>query len=275
MLYLFRKKNISKAFFRFTNRSNYRSSAAQKNIKKSQKNLWIFNIGLLSTIFGGVYLSIPLYRLFCQKTGLEGDQTKKDYSQNHEAKKQRFSRKIKIEFEAETHPDLNWDFEPMQSQVTIHPGETALMFYKAFNKNDKPVIGISTYTVFPEFASNYFSKIQCFCFNQQMINSKEELELPLYFYIEPDFLDDPALEGINSIKILYRFFPCKKQDMARIIFDRDLKELTQQKFLKEKRIVKMDIRNPKRIEMQLELDEVNENIKKMIKASRYIEKSGN
>ena len=269
-MYHYFRKSFQKQF-RIKNNSNYRSPASQKSIKSSQKNLWIFNIGLLSSIFGGVYLSIPLYRLFCQKTGLEGDQTKKDYSSEKNATK-RFSKKIIVEFEAETHPDLNWEFEPMQNEVIIHPGETALMFYKAFNKQDKPVIGVSTYTVFPEFASNYFSKIQCFCFNQQMINSKEELELPLYFYIEPDFLNDSALEGINRVKILYRFFPCKKQDMAKIIFDRDLKELKQKKFLKEKRIVRLDIRNPKRIEMQMELDEVNANIKKMINVSRDIEK---
>lgn len=44
---------------------------------------------------------------------------------------------------ADTDPDANWVFEPVQRSVTVHAGETALMFYRAFNRNDKPVVGIN------------------------------------------------------------------------------------------------------------------------------------
>ena len=43
-----------------------------------------------------------------------------------------------------------------------------------------------------------------------MLNTEEELELPLYFYIEPEFAEDKALESTNEIRIIYKFFPCKK-----------------------------------------------------------------
>lgn len=52
-------------------------------------------------------------------------------------------RKYTIKFMADTDPDANWDFEPVQHQVRVHAGETALMFYRAFNKNDKPVVGMA------------------------------------------------------------------------------------------------------------------------------------
>lgn len=43
--------------------------------------------------------------------------------------------------------------------MVIHPGETSLVFYKAENKSSKPSVGVATYSVYPETASNYFSKI--------------------------------------------------------------------------------------------------------------------
>lgn len=43
-----------------------------------------------------------------------------------------------------------------------------------------------------------------------MLNSNEELELPLYFYIEPEFAEDKKLQNTNTIRIMYKFFPCKK-----------------------------------------------------------------
>ena len=42
-------------------------------------------------------------------------------------------KKIKVIFEGEVDPDLNWEFDPLQNEVYIHPGETALMFYRAVN----------------------------------------------------------------------------------------------------------------------------------------------
>lgn len=57
------------------------------------------------------------------------------------------------------------------------PGETALAFYTALNPTDVPVIGISTYNVIPFEAGQYFNKIQCFCFEEQQLNPKEQVLL--------------------------------------------------------------------------------------------------
>ena len=55
------------------------------------------------------------------------------------------------------------------NQVFLVPGETSLAFYTATNPTDHPVIGISTYNVIPYDAGQYFNKIQCFCFEEQML----------------------------------------------------------------------------------------------------------
>lgn len=50
-------------------------------------------------------------------------------------------RKYKVIFRGETDPELDWSFEPEQEAVTVHAGEPALMFYKTYNRSDKPLVG--------------------------------------------------------------------------------------------------------------------------------------
>lgn len=76
-------------------------------------------------------------------------------------------RKFKLIFKAEMDPKAKWDFEPVQSELIVHAGETALVFYRAFNKEEIPIVGkiypyirgFSTYQIFPEDAALYFAKI--------------------------------------------------------------------------------------------------------------------
>jgi cytochrome c oxidase assembly protein subunit 11 len=88
------------------------------------------------------------------------------------------------------------------------------VFYRLYNKEDKPIVGFSTYNIAPEEAAIYFSKIQCFCFNQQMVNPKEELLLPIFFYLEPELADDPDVGRIREIIVHYDFIKSAKQNLA-------------------------------------------------------------
>ena len=85
----------------------------------------------------------------------------------------------------------------MEREVVVSAGETAIVFYRLYNKEDKPIVGFSVYNISPEDCNVYFSKIQCFCFNQQLINPKEELLLPLFFYLEPEINDDINVNRIE------------------------------------------------------------------------------
>ena len=66
----------------------------------------------------------------------------------------------------------------------LAPGETALAFYTAKNPTDKPVIGVSTYNVIPFEAGQYFNKIQCFCFEEQMLNPQEEVRFCISNFVK-------------------------------------------------------------------------------------------
>lgn len=98
----------------------------------------------------------------------------------------------------------------MNSHVQVTPGETALAFYRAENKTPHPVDGISTYNVIPFEAGQYFNKIQCFCFEEQRLNPGETVELPVFFYIDPEFTDDPKMEHVDLITLSYTFFESKE-----------------------------------------------------------------
>lgn len=86
-------------------------------------------------------------------------------------------RKIKVKFNADVAASMAWNFKPLQREITVVPGETALAFYTAKNPTDKPVIGISTYNVLPFEVGQYFNKIQCFCFEEQLLNPHEQVTL--------------------------------------------------------------------------------------------------
>ncbi|XP_046660305.1 cytochrome c oxidase assembly protein COX11, mitochondrial isoform X3 [Homalodisca vitripennis] len=104
---------------------------------------------------------------------------------------------------------MRWNFKPQQHEIKVMPGETALAFYTARNPSDKPVIGISTYNVVPFDAGQYFNKIQCFCFEEQLLNPHEEVDMPVFFYIDSEFAEDPKMEFVNEITLSYTFFEAK------------------------------------------------------------------
>lgn len=116
------------------------------------------------------------------------------------------SRRLRITFNGSVSDVLPWKFTPQQREVRVLPGETALAFYTATNKGPADIIGIATYSVTPGQVAPYFSKIQCFCFEEQKLNAGEAVDMPVFFFIDPDFAKDPSMKGIDTITLSYTFF---------------------------------------------------------------------
>lgn len=160
------------------------------------------------------YGSVPLYKTICQQTGWGGQPIKSaahgslDKEEDIAAKLTPVasSRRLRITFQGSTSDVLPWKFAPQQKEVRILPGETALAFYTATNKSDEDIIGVATYSVTPAQVAPYFSKIQCFCFEEQRLNKHETVDMPVFFYIDPDFLQDPNMKNIDTITLNYTFF---------------------------------------------------------------------
>ncbi|KAJ2863353.1 Cytochrome c oxidase assembly protein cox11, mitochondrial [Coemansia aciculifera] len=156
---------------------------------------------------GSSYAAVPLYRLLCKTTGFMGTpKTEPTIRDAETLKPLEGHRKLRINFAGQVSTLLDWSFKPEQRQVSVVPGETALAFFKAYNNSDKPIVGIATYNVLPDQAAPYFNKIQCFCFDEQQLDPREEIDMPVFFFIDPEFADDPLMDDIDTITLSYTFF---------------------------------------------------------------------
>ncbi|KAH9513010.1 Cytochrome c oxidase assembly protein cox11, mitochondrial [Bulinus truncatus] len=200
------KKDIT--IFRPLSR-NLLASASGKQQANSNKTGLIYIVAIFVFMLGGAYAGVPLYKVFCQTTGL-GGQAVKGHDTGKIENMEKVDRKIVVRFNADVAASMRWNFKPQQTEVTVYPGETALAFYTAKNPTDKPIIGISTYNILPYEAGQYFNKIQCFCFEEQRLNPNEQVDMPVFFYIDPEFAEDPKLEHVDSIMLSYTFFESKE-----------------------------------------------------------------
>jgi cytochrome c oxidase assembly protein subunit 11 len=163
---------------------------------------YALTLAAIAFIMVGVsFASIPLYRLFCSVTGYAGT-PQIGPAPAPGAVRQR----IAVRFNADTNPNLPWDFRPAQDEIRLPLGEEQLAYYTARNRADMPVTGVALYNVTPETAGRYFHKTACFCFNQQTLAVGEAKEFPLSFWVDPAIADDPNTAGIHTITLSYTFF---------------------------------------------------------------------
>jgi len=171
----------------------------------------IYYVLALGIFVGGFsYAAVPLYRLFCQSYSYGGTTAAGHNAEGLENVKPNPERVLRIRFNADTSSNLTWNFKPQQTELKVALGETALAFYTATNPTNQPIDGVSTYNVIPFDAGQYFNKIQCFCFEEQRLNPHEQVDMPVFFYIDPDFGEDPKMENVESITLSYTFFEAKE-----------------------------------------------------------------
>jgi cytochrome c oxidase assembly protein subunit 11 len=150
---------------------------------------------------GVSFAAIPLYRAFCAATGYGGT-PQIGASVAPGATRQ----DITIRFNANTNPNLPWDFHPAREEVRLPLGEQQLAFYTARNLASAPVTGVALYNVTPDTAGKYFHKTACFCFSQQTLAAGEQMQFPLSFWVDPAIATDPDTAGIHTVTLSYTFF---------------------------------------------------------------------
>jgi cytochrome c oxidase assembly protein subunit 11 len=162
-------------------------------------------IAVLLVMGGLVAASVPLYRLFCAATGYEGTTQRASRAPTEEVK----GMSVTVRFEAETAPDLPWEFRPEQRQVTVHPGEEKVISYRATNRSAEPISGRATYNVTPNKAGLYFDKLQCFCFSDQFLAPGQSAELSVSFFVDPGIVADANTQDVDTITLSYTMFRAK------------------------------------------------------------------
>lgn len=149
----------------------------------------------------------------CQQTGWGGQPIKAHQNANSDPSTRLIPLtdypRLRITFNSSVSDVLPWKFTPQQREVRVHPGETALAFYTATNTSPDDIIGVATYSVTPAQVAPYFSKIQCFCFEEQRLRAGETVDMPVFFYIDPEFVKDVNMKGIETVTLNYTFFKAR------------------------------------------------------------------
>ena len=186
------------------------NTAQNQNNLKAQNKKVIFIITFVGMLMLSLsYAAVPLYDIFCRVTGFGGTTqiaSSAPGSTGHP--------NINIRFESNITDSLNWDFYSKTKTVKIPMGEEKTIYYFAKNLSDEPVVGTATFNVTPAKAGQYFMKIDCFCFVEQLLNPGESMNMPVTFFIDPDLYKDENVQEVNEITLSYTFM--KSMDQSKV-----------------------------------------------------------
>lgn len=146
------------------------------------------------------FAAVPFYRWFCQVTGFGGTTAVAEV-----APAEVLDQEIRIRFDASKDRDMPWEFKPVERSMTLRIGETGLAFFEAHNPTDRPVAGQASFNVTPDQAGGYFTKIECFCFTEQVLQPGQTVQMPVTFFVDPGITRDREAKYIREITLSYTF----------------------------------------------------------------------
>ena len=243
----YERKRMESPLYRFRvwwNRNKKPKTDSSSTQDLNAQLAW-YAAAIVMGVVGATYASVPLYKVFCQTTGFGGTTQRvlqdaepptliesmfksalqqlpqgvvrkaRVHTWTDEDAAARLSQLrpvvnaelITVHFDTTVPDILPWSFEATQPNVKVVPGETALSFFRVKNNSDKAITGVATYNVHPPKMGLYFQKIQCFCFEEQRILPGESVDMPVFYFIDPEMLDDPQVSYITDVTLSYTFFP--------------------------------------------------------------------
>ena len=170
-------------------------------------------VGKLAVITVGMfafgYALIPIYKHICEMTGINilslserqvpgngaAGQAARPLANSQVDK----SRTITVEFDANSRGP--WDFKPAQRSIQVHPGELATVMYEFQNIQNRTMAAQAIPSYAPAQAAPHFNKLECFCFNQYVLEPGEKKSWPVAFVIDPKLSKD-----VTTITLSYTFF---------------------------------------------------------------------
>jgi len=149
-------------------------------------------------MFGFGYLLVPFYNVFCKALGINGKPNSVSIVNDSVIDK---TRTVRVEFIATNNESLQWIFRPMETRITLHPGEDRRIAYFAQNLSDHDMVIQAIPSITPGIAAKHFKKTECFCFTQQYFKAHESMEMQVLFHL------DPALpKKVKTITLSYTVF---------------------------------------------------------------------
>lgn len=189
------------------------SGAADDLARRNRRVVSLVALGVAGML-GLAFASVPLYELFCKATGFNGTTQVAATGPGRV-----LERTVRVRFDANMDANLPWKFEPLQREVTVRLGEEKLIHYRATNLSKRPIVGTATYNVLPDIAGQWFNKVQCFCFTEQLLMPGQSVDMPVVFFVDPDMAKERRYDGVSIITLSYTFFE-SRTDKARDMLSR-------------------------------------------------------
>jgi cytochrome c oxidase assembly protein subunit 11 len=165
---------------------------------------------VVAGMIGLSFASVPLYDLFCRVTGYGGTTQVASAFPT-----QVLDRTMRVAFDAQAHKDLPWAFTPDTREIEVKIGQSGLVTFSATNTSDHAIVGTAVYNVTPAKLGKYFHKVQCFCFEEQVIEPGKTVHFPVYFFIDPALAEDRAMQDVAAVTLSYTFFKAPNQEPAK------------------------------------------------------------
>lgn len=162
-------------------------------------------IGIGMFAFG--FALVPLYNLICSVAGINGIATASTQA-FVSASEVDYSRKVTVEFDSTLNAGLPWKIEKPPQKLKVHPGETHNISYKATNISDRIIKVQAVPGITPWQATEYFQKVQCFCFDTQTLQPGESKEMYLQFVV-----DSNLPEKYKTITLSYTFMDTDRSNI--------------------------------------------------------------
>lgn len=169
--------------------------------QKSNKRVVLSLVAIVAFMGAMSLAAVPFYNWFCSVTGYGGT-TAVASGEAGEI----LDETIIIRFDASLDRDMPWTFKPVQRQMEMRIGEVGLAFYEAHNPTDRAVAGTASYNVAPFTAGGFFTKIDCFCFTEQILQPGETVQMPVTFFVDPEIVNDRDGKFVHSITLSYTFY---------------------------------------------------------------------
>ena len=173
-------------------------------IRRLNRDMLFKLVIVVFAMSGFAYAMVPMYKSICEALGVNvlarGDVGAAYGTKVGDVNTQVDpSRNIQVQFDANARGP--WEFHPEQSEVTVHPGQLTTVMYEFRNTQSRTMTAQAIPSYAPGVAQSHFTKVECFCFNQQTLAPGESKRWPVIFVV-----DDKLPKDVKTITLSYTFF---------------------------------------------------------------------
>ena len=166
---------------------------ADRNVNGTVRKLLVVAVGMFA--FG--YALVPLYRVYCDLTGRGSNKAIAAADVSGEVDRERL---VTVVLDTNTR-DIPWTFKAESHKTRVRPGELSEVVFMVENRSGRTITGRAIPSVSPVQAGMYVSKMDCFCFTEQVLAPGESKAMPVRFIVDPDLP-----ERFSSLTLSYTFF---------------------------------------------------------------------